>query len=138
MNANVSIADGKPSEYLSASDFKPGKQHAVIYDIDVKLLYLKGFIKPFFMDNETFLSLARDFGENNTGWWIGREVILSVSKSEVAIAGVKRYAAPAQKPSNDIASQLADVLAKAITTQADRVNMSKTLREAADLLLARH
>jgi hypothetical protein len=130
-------------EYLSSSDLKSGEHSKNIYHVEPRpsnaiAMYLRGHIKPLLLNHDTFLALRRDFNQDNYYAWGGKEVTLSVSEAaDISVRATVKYAPPAPKPSNDIASDLAEVLARAITTTHDRNNMISLLRGAADLLLAR-
>jgi hypothetical protein len=142
----VVYSEAPPSDvgpkYLVAADFAPGEHSVFIRDWESRgseglAVYLKGFRKPLLLDKTAVAALGRDFKEMNWDAWFQRGVTLSISETEISVRGVPRYAPPAPKPSNDIASDLAAVLSRAITTTHDRNNMVSLLRGAADLLLAR-
>jgi hypothetical protein len=126
-------------EILTAADLAPGEHRVRIDDIaGGGRLYFKEFRKPFVMDQKTFHALAKDFGEGNSARWWGREVILSASGADVAIRALVNTSFPAITPKPSLATELADVLMRAITAPHDRANTSKILHEAADLLLRAH
>jgi hypothetical protein len=130
------------TEYLSVDDIGPGEHHAYIREWESRgdgkmALFLKGYRKAVLLDKNTIAAMGRDFHETNWDLWLRKEVTLSTSETDILVKGVPRHEPPAPKPSNDIASDLAAVLSRAITTTHDRNNMVSLLRGAADLLLAR-
>ena len=101
-------------------------------------MFFKEHRKPFPMNIATFHSMARDYGDGNSSAWNGREVILSTVGADISIKAYVKPAPHVAAPRSSLAAELADVLSRAITTPHDQSNMVKTMREAADLLLARH
>jgi hypothetical protein len=94
------------SEYLSIGDLPLGEHRARVdyiecRDATTSALYLQNHPKPIFLNQKTFLSLARAFDEGNSGKWWGREVVLSTDQSEVSVkALVKTALAAASAPTS--------------------------------------
>jgi hypothetical protein len=101
-------------------------------------MYLHWRITPVLLDEHTFLAMRRDFKQDDYNLWVGKEIVLSTSETKISVNAVK-YVGPALKPSttNNVATEIANALARAITTRGDRTAMISTLRQAADLLAAR-
>jgi hypothetical protein len=125
-------------EILTAADLGPGEHRVRVDEVTGgSRLYFKGYQKPFVMDQETFRALAKDFGEGNSAKWWGREVILSASGADVAVRA-RVTSSPAIAPQPILANELADALMRAIAPPHSRTDAIAILREAADLLAARH
>jgi hypothetical protein len=133
------------SEYLSVADLGPGETRAVIDEVESldgqTVLRLKDHAKPIVLNREILFSLSRSFQDGNSQNWFGRTVVLSSTGGRISVTAPTKpgtpHAAAASAPQTSLAIELADLLARAITTPQDRANMISLLRGAADLLLAR-